>query len=210
MALKATTGKPETGDPNADQSTEPDHGPATQEPEATSDPATTEPDDGAEAQDTEPQEPATLPAETATEEKTGEDAANEVDKWKALSRKNEDRAATNLKAAQDAQAENVQLKAKIALMEVKQTYPRLTDEMLAACPETDPDKIKEFFDVFGPAVSANPAARIHKPQDDSAVRTAKLASNPQGATHPGRRKGEAYERAMERQRARAPKNRKKE
>ena len=70
---------------------------------------------------------------------------DELAKWKAMSRKNEDRASANYKAFQSADAELKAAKTQIARLEAKAKYPQITDAVLSdLCPATEPEAIASW------------------------------------------------------------------
>jgi hypothetical protein len=110
-----------------------------------------EPETGAESA----QEPNTQSVEPDTKtvkpEDSGEDKSSEPDdvaKWKAMSRKNEDNAKANLKRAEHAETERDSLRTENARLKVRMQYPQINDDALSLCSETEPEKIQEWADKY--------------------------------------------------------------
>ena len=160
-----------------------------------------EPETGAESA----QEPNTQSVEPDTKtvkpEDSGEDKSSEPDdvaKWKAMSRKNEDNAET----------ERDSLRTENARLKVRMQYPQINDDALSLCSETEPEKIQEWADKYAKLnpLDTEPAKRDVR-EDALARKVSTLAEYPQGSVNPKAAKGDAYRRHMERQRnARRKKN----
>ena len=142
-----------------------------------------------ESKQPDPQKGADVPAD---EGKPAE--GDELAKWKAMSRKNEDRASANLKAFQSAEAELAKVRTENAYLIAKSKYPQLTDEALSLCSEKEPDKIAAWAEKYA---SLNP---VGDPKPVKKV--AMQAEYPSGTSHQKAQSGDAYKRAMERQKAR--------
>lgn len=153
--------------------------------------------------------PVSEPPAEPSGEPAGEDHADELAKWKAMSRKNEKQAEANLRQAEQYQAELAKVKADNALLKAKSLYPQITDESFAALyrgngtPEDIADWAEQYAKYNPIKVGGKPAVREY---DHVAVQNALNAENPQGAVNPAPKRGDAYKRGMNRQRARARTN----
>lgn len=152
-----------------------------------------------ESKQPDPQKGADVPADDG---KPAE--GDELAKWKAMSRKNEDRASANLKAFQSAEAELAKVRTENAYLIAKSKYPQLTDEALSLCSEKEPDKIAAWAEKYA---SLNPVGdpkpvKTEPTEDALARKVAMQAEYPSGTSHPKAQSGDAYKRAMERQKAR--------
>lgn len=131
---------------------------------------------------------------------------DELAKWKAMSRKNEDRASANLKAFQSADAELRQARTEIARLQAKAKYPQITDSVLSdLCPATEPEAIAawaEKYAQYNPLTGTEHAEKAQKTEDALARKTAMQAEYPSGTSHPKNQPGDVYKRVMERQKAR--------
>ena len=105
------------------------------------------------AQTTPVDEPA-VEHDAPVDEKGSDDSSkpsdnDELAKWKAMSRKNEDRASANYKAFQSADAELKAAKTQIARLEAKAKYPQITDAVLSdLCPATEPEAIASWAEKY--------------------------------------------------------------
>ena len=134
------------------------------------------------------------------------DDNDELAKWKAMSRKNEDRASANYKAFQSADAELKAAKTQIARLEAKAKYPQITDAVLSdLCPATEPEAIAswaEKYAAYNPIDTSKVERKPQQTEDALARKVAMQAEFPSGTSHPKRQPGDAYKRVMERQKAR--------
>lgn len=147
----------------------------------------------------------TAPAQTGPQDIKPEETPDntELAKWKAMSRKNEKQAEANLKQMQQVQAELAQARADNARLTVKNTYPQITDDVLALCSETEPDKITEWAQKYANLNPIDAGAPKPKPQSDPLARkVTHLAENPEGVYNPKPKAGDAYQRSQNRQNAR--------
>lgn len=143
----------------------------------------------------------------STNDSSGERAeGDELAKWKAMSRKNEDRASANLKAFQSADAELRQARTEIARLQAKAKYPQITDSVLSdLCPATEPEAIAawaEKYAQYNPLTGTAHAGKAQTTEDPLARKTAMQAEHPTGTSHPKNQPGDVYKRVMERQKAR--------
>lgn len=147
----------------------------------------------------------TAPAQTGPQDVKPEETPdnNELAKWKAMSRKNEKQAEANLKQMQQVQAELAQARADNARLTVKNTYPQITDDVLALCSETEPDKITAWAQKYANLNPIDTGKPAPKPVSDPRARESLvLAENPQGVYNPKPKAGDAYQRSQDRQNAR--------
>ncbi|NEG55463.1 hypothetical protein [Bifidobacterium platyrrhinorum] len=130
--------------------------------------------------------------------------SDEVAKWKAMSRKNQKQSEANLHQLQQVQAELAQMKTDNARLTAKNTHPQITDDVLALCSETEPDKIAAWAEQYAKLNPVNAGEVKPKParNDPEALKTSLLAENPQGVTNPKPKRGDAYKRSQERQKSR--------
>lgn len=171
-------------------------------PENTTETATVEaakPETGADTTATVP-----TPPQTDTTPVEATDTVDEVAKWKAMSRKNEDQAKANLKQLQAYEAELAQVKAENTRLAIKGKYPQINDDVLSLCSETDPEKIEawaERYATLNPVKTETKPAPV--PADPLVRKTGRLAENPEGAFNPKPKSGDAYQRSQNRQKSRS-------
>lgn len=101
------------------------------------------------------QEPAATAAQNNVAEEQPAQSEHQDPDWKELSRKHERREKDNYAAWQKTKAELDQSNAELASMRTEmarmkamQAYPQVTDQVLALCSETDPDKIADWADRY--------------------------------------------------------------
>lgn len=140
------------------------------------------------------QEPRTEPAPDGRRD-------DELSKWKAMSRKNEQRASDNYQKLTEATRQLADAHARIARLEAQRKHPQLTDEAFSLCDRTDPEGIAEWADKYATLNPVVRAAQSTEPQG-SAAPTPALSANRSGGYSPHPVEGEAYKQAMERQRSR--------